>query len=173
MIIVGKLSMAKTKDHKFIKELGGAIKHKEVSPPVKVLTEKGLIQGSVLDYGCGHGYDVEHHGWDGYDPYYRQQMPDGEYDTILCNHVANILTRKSRTEMLEKINELLAPGGKAYIIVSRRIPETGKAGIYKRIQNYVVLTLPSIYFLENEYEIFEMEKDAKFKDKTKEFEDTL
>jgi hypothetical protein len=163
----------KLKNRKFVKELGGAIRHFEVSDPVKVLQNKGLLLGQIIDYGCGRGFDADHFGWDGYDPYYRQEKPTGEYDTIICNHVANILTRKSRHKMFESINGLLAEGGVAYIIVSRRIPEIGKMGLRKRIQNYIVLTLPSVHVAEGEYEIYKLNKDVEFTDKTREFEERL
>jgi hypothetical protein len=45
-------------------------------------------------------------------------------------------------------------------------------GPRRRIQNYVVLTLPSI-FADDEEEIYQLAKDAVFEDRTCEFEETM
>ena len=122
--------------------------------------------------GCGLGFDADQHGWDAYDPYYRPGKPTGAYATIIVNHVANILTRASRAELLRTVNALLAPGGVAFISVARNIPASGKPGPRRRIQNYVVLTLPSV-FADDEEEIYRLAKDAAFEDRTREFEETI
>lgn len=155
--------------YRHVKELGGAIQHKSPSPVAQFLIEQNKIKGRVLDYGCGHGFDVQHYGWEGYDPYYFQDKPVGQFNTIVCNHVANILTRHSRLELYRDIDRLLAAGGRAYIAVSRRIPIKGKDGLRKRIQNYVILTLPSVHFVKDEFEIYEMAKGVDFEDNTQEF----
>jgi len=99
----------------------------------------------VLDFGCGLGFDADHFGWVGYDPYYRQQEPDGLFNTIICNHVLNMLTRGSRQAALKSIQKFLSDDGVAWLIVPRNIPTIGKLGARKRIQNYVVLDLPSVF----------------------------
>lgn len=164
-----KLNGGKSK-YAFVKELGGAPDRQSPSKTAIVLREKGLIRGKVLDYGCGLGFDADQFGWQGYDPHYRQTYPSTKFDTIVCNHVANVLTRDSRVKLYTAIDNLLQDSGRAYITVARNIPKRGKAGVRKRIQNYVVLALPSVY-LDEEIEIYEMGKDAVFKDKTREFED--
>jgi hypothetical protein len=153
----------------FFKELGGAPQRAGLSKTARVLVEGGLIRGRVLDYGCGQGYDADQQGWEAYDPYYRPGFPTGPYDTIVVNHVANILTRASREKLLAAVEGLLAAGGAAYISVARNIPLGGKAGSRRRIQNYVVLTLPSI-FADDEEEVYRMAKGAAFEDRTREFE---
>ena len=80
----------------FFKELGGAPDRKALSKTARVLTEGDLVRGRVLDYGCGLGFDADQLGWEAYDPYYRAAEPTGPYDTIVVNHVANVLTRASR-----------------------------------------------------------------------------
>ena len=170
--------MAKVKNKKgrrgftFYKELGGAPARDKLSKTSRVLIDNELIQGRVLDYGCGKGFDADSQGWSAYDPHYRQTYPTGQFNTIIVNHVANILTSRSRTELYSSVNELLADGGIAYISVARNIPKRGKAGVRRRLQNYVVLTLPSV-FCDDEEEIYALEKNAVFKDKTKEFEGGL
>jgi len=156
----------------FVKELGGAPDRQAISKTARVLLDKGLVLGRVLDFGCGLGFDADQLGWDGYDPYYRPRELTGLYDTVIVNHVANILTRRSRSELLERVNSLLNPGGVAYISVARNIPAAGKHGSRRRIQNYVLLTLHSV-FADSEEEIYSRAKDAVFEDRTSEFEETL
>src|SRR5262245_42444356 len=81
---------------RFVKELGGAIRRGTVSRTAEILVERRLLKGRVLDYGCGFGFDADHFGWEAYDPHYRQKAPEGVFDTVVCNHVANMLTRASR-----------------------------------------------------------------------------
>jgi hypothetical protein len=94
------------------------------------------------------------------------------YDTIIVNHVANILTRESRAKLFERITALLADGGAAYISVARNIPASGKYGSRRRIHNYVVLTLPSV-FGDDEEEIYCLAKGADYEDRTHEFEESV
>src|SRR5262249_47940398 len=146
---------------RFIKELGGAIRRETVSKTARFLEGNRLLRGRVLDYGCGFGFDADHFGWEAYDPHYRQKLPEGVFDTIVCNHVANMLTRDSRQGLFRAIQALLTPKGKAYLSVSRKIPMAGKIAMRKRIQNYVVLTLPSL-FCDDELEIYRLAADSVF-----------
>ena len=167
--------MAKIKTEngfRFVKELGGAIQHDQPSDAAKWLVDNNRVSGRVLDYGCGHGFDADHFGWSGYDPYYRQEKPDGKYDTILCNHVLNMLTNASRASALESIQSLLTDGGVAWLVVPRNIPKTGKLGARKRIQNFVVLDLPSV-FTNDKLEIYQLLSESRIVDKTVEFESSL
>jgi hypothetical protein len=157
---------------RFIKELGGAIRRETVSRTTRFLHDRRLLLGRVLDYGCGFGFDADRFGWDAFDPHYRQKPPEGRFDTIICNHVANMLTRRSRQELFQAVQRLLAPKGMAYVSVSRKIPKAGKVAMRKRIQNHVVLTLPSLY-RDDELEIYRLEPDSAFEDLTQEIEDRL
>lgn len=156
----------------FVKELGGAPERMALSKTTRVLMDLDLVVGRVLDFGCGLGFDADELGWEAYDPHYRQQKPVGPFDTIIVNHVANILTRDSRARLFELVNELLTEEGAAYFSVARNIPIRGKAGLRRRIQNYVVLDLPSV-FCESEEEIYQRKKNTAFRDKTREFEDNI
>ena len=157
---------------RFIKELGGAVRRETVSSTARFLDEHRLLRGRVLDYGCGFGFDADHFGWEAFDPHYRQRLPDGLFDTVVCNHVANMLTRDSRQELFRALQARLRPQGKAYVSVSRKIPKAGKVALRKRIQNYVVLTLPSL-FRDDELEIYRLETGGDFKDRTQEIEHRL
>jgi hypothetical protein len=157
---------------RFIKELGGAIRRETVSKTARFLAEHGLLRRRILDYGCGFGLDADYFDWEAFDPHYRQKLPEGPFDTIVCNHVANMLTRENRRKLFQVIQALLTAQGRAYISVSRKIPKTGKLVPRKRIQNYVVLTLPSLY-RDDELEIYRLEANSVFEDRTQEIEDRL
>lgn len=164
------MSKVKTKNgFRFVKELGGAVRRETISAMALVLVNQKLVKGRTLDYGCGFGFDADHFGWESFDPYYRQTKPVGVFNTIICNHVANMLTRASRAAMFMEIDRLLTAKGAAYICVSRKIPEIGKAGIRQRIQNYVVLSLPSIH-RDDDMETYRLTKGQRFDDLTTEFE---
>ena len=49
------------------------------SAPMLYLAEQNLLQGRVLDYGCGHGFDADYYDLCGYDPYLRPKMPTGRF----------------------------------------------------------------------------------------------
>src|SRR5262245_66557240 len=100
---------------RFVKELGGAIQRETLSRTAQILVERGLVRGRVLDYGCGFGFDADHFGWEAYDPHYRQKPPEGVFDVVVCNHVANMLTRSSRRQLFVTLEGLLAQRGKAYV----------------------------------------------------------
>lgn len=156
----------------FIKELGGAIQHAQPSSMARWLVEQDRVRGRVLDYGCGYGFDADHFNWIGFDPYYRNETLAGFFDTIICNHVANMLTQGNRTVLLKRINDLLAGDGIAYIGVPRNIPNRGKMAPRQRIQNYVTLTLPSVY-CDEKMEIYMMTRGVEFADTTKDIEKFL
>ncbi|MFN3153141.1 hypothetical protein [Bremerella sp.] len=158
-----------SRGYRFVKELGGAIRRRSVSVAANWLVQANLIQGRVLDYGCGFGFDADCFGWDAFDPYYRPAPPQGEYDTIVCNHVLNMLTRSSRTQVIASIQQHLYASGTAWLVVPRNIPCRGKVGLRKRIQNYVILDLPSAWVTDN-LEIYKLEKEAVVVDKTDEIE---
>jgi hypothetical protein len=164
--------MAKLKSDRgfrYIKELGGAVRRSTISFAAGWLVDHGYVRGRVLDYGCGFGLDAAHFGWEAYDPYYRQDAVQGPFDTVICNHVLNMLTRQSREQAIQNIQSLLSDQGRAYVIVSRNIPATGKIALRKRIQNYVVLTLPSVYG-DAKLEIYCLGKESEFTDATSEIE---
>ena len=100
------------------------------SYPTKHLFSAGLVQGRVLDFGCGSGIDVEFlrkNGFEviGYDPHYAPEAPSGQFDTILCNYVLNVLLPEEQTHVLMAVSELLKPTGCAYFTVRRDIQHNG------------------------------------------------
>ena len=148
--------------------LGGAIKRTKPSRAATILMERKLISGRVLDFGCGHGVDAATYGWDAFDPYYRPVPPTPPYDTVVCISVLNALSRNNRAKVVTQIRELLTDDGRAYLAVPRDLPIKGKLGMNHSFQNYVVLTLPSIYRDEH-LEIYELRRSLTFEDKTTDF----
>jgi diadenosine tetraphosphate (Ap4A) HIT family hydrolase len=101
-----------------------------LSSPGRYLLERNLLQGKILDFGCGLGKDVEilkAKGLDivGYDPYYAPDYPDRQFDTIICLYVLNVLMPEEQANVLMEIAHLLKPGGKAYYAVRRDLKKEG------------------------------------------------
>lgn len=104
--------------------------------PTRKLLGLGQIQGRVLDYGCGHGADVEFlrdKGFkvEGYDPHYAPEHPNGTFDTVLCHYVLNVLMQRAQTEVLMNVSEYLRPSGTAFYTVRRDLRRTGFRQHYK------------------------------------------
>lgn len=100
------------------------------SLPIRMIHERGLLQGRVLDYGCGFGQDVRFmrtKGYDayGYDPYHAPDISPGTFDTIVCFYVLNVLFPDEQTDVLMNISRLLKPKGRAYFSVRRDITRDG------------------------------------------------
>jgi diadenosine tetraphosphate (Ap4A) HIT family hydrolase len=101
-----------------------------ISLPARMLHEKGLLKGRILDFGCGFGKDVEvlkAMGYDitGYDPHYCPQRPTEKYDTILCFYVLNVLLQIEQADVLMDVSYFLKPTGFAYFSVRRDIVKDG------------------------------------------------
>lgn len=128
------------------------------SYPTKQLWNRNLIQGRVLDFGCGLGADVkflQENGVDvvGYDPHYAPDYPTGRFDTILCHYVLNVLLPEEQAHVLMAVSELLKPTGKAYFTVRRDIKRSGFRTHTKQnckvYQCKVILPYPSIIAAEH------------------------
>lgn len=146
--------------------LGHAIRRTSPSRTAQYIADHGLARGRVIDYGCGFGFDADHFGWESYDPYYRPDLPEGRFDTVVCSNVLSALTRHNRAKVIATIDDLLEEGGAAYLGVPRSLPVTGRLGTGHTLQNYVQLTLPVIHE-DPKFAIYHMAKAATFKDRTK------
>ena len=134
-----------------------AITRNTVSRPMRYLAGKALIQGEALDYGCGKGFDADACGMKKYDPYFAPECPVDQFDTITCNYVFNVIDSPFEREiLLERLQELLKPGGKAYITVRRDIKNEGytKRNTY---QENIVLNLKTVHKTSS-FEIYELTK---------------
>jgi diadenosine tetraphosphate (Ap4A) HIT family hydrolase len=140
-----------------------AIDRTYLSFPVQFLLNQNLLQGKILDFGCGFGNDVKllrQKGCDitGYDPYYFPQYPEYKFDTIICSYVLNVLFPEEQANVLMEVAYLLKPGGKAYYVVRRDIKKEGfrEHYVHKKPTYQCIVKLPfrSIYVDESR-EIYE------------------
>lgn len=134
-----------------------------LSFPARLLFEKGHLIGSVLDFGCGFGKDVEvlkSRGviTEGYDKHYFPDFPTQKFDTILCLYVLNVLLPEEQALVLMEVSSLLKPGGKAYFAVRRDLRAEGyrthKIHQKPTFQTNVILPFTSLFKNEN-CEIYE------------------
>lgn len=118
----------------------------EPSAPMIQLATDGLIKGRAMDYGCGKGFDADYYDMESYDPHFEFPMPGGQFDTITCNYVLNVIEKaETRIAVLQDIKDRLAAGGTAYITVRndrRALRGTTKTGSW---QGLILLRLPVRY----------------------------
>ncbi|QFS45017.1 histidine triad (HIT) protein [Nostoc sphaeroides CCNUC1] len=140
-----------------------AIERSYLSFPAQFLLNQNLLQGKILDFGCGFGNDVKilrQKGFDitGYDPYYFPEYPDNKFDTIICFYVLNVLFPEVQANVLMEISHLLKPGGKAYYAVRRDIKKEGfrEHYVHKKPTYQCIVKLPfSSIFLDEYRQIYE------------------
>jgi len=101
-----------------------------ISFPARILLDKKLYIGEVLDFGCGFGKDVEllnEKGTNivGYDRHYFPEYPTKKFDTIICFYVLNVLLPEEQASVLMEVSRLLKPNGKAYFAVRRDLQHEG------------------------------------------------
>ena len=143
-----------------------AKEREKLSYPSRILFNQNRIEGSVLDFGCGHGKDVEElkgKGIDisGYDPHYQPNFPTEKFDTIICHYVLNLIQKQEQAKVLYEISTLLKFGGKAYFSVRRDINKPGYRTHFihkvKTYQTNVVLPFKTVFKNEN-VEIYEYQQ---------------
>lgn len=135
----------------------------QASFPLRWLLRNHHIEGRVLDYGCGYGADVDYltaQGYDavGYDPHYAPEPPIGEFDTIFCGYVLNVLFQEDQAAVLMRVSELLKFGGKAYFSVRRDLRYEGfrMHHLHKKPTFQCNVTLPYVSIMKNDFcEIYE------------------
>ena len=140
-----------------------AIEREYWSFPARYLWNNKLLKGRILDFGCGYGKDVEkikQKGLEieGYDTHYQPEYPQGQFDTIICFYVLNVLFPREQEQVIMAISQLLKPIGKAYFALRRDLKTEGfrqhyihKKPTYQRI---VKLPFKSIY-VDESCEIYE------------------
>lgn len=140
-----------------------AIERKSLSFPARILLNKNLLIGDVLDFGCGFGKDVEllkskGINIEGYDKYYFPEYPTKKFDTIICLYVLNVLLPEEQATVLMELSQLIKPNGTVYIAVRRDLKYQGfrthKIHQKKTYQCNVILNSKSFFRNEN-CEIYE------------------
>lgn len=152
-----------------------AIERTSISFPTRWLKQNNLLKGEILDFGCGFGFDTDqlkNQGYNivGYDNYYRPELPEKRFDTIICNYVLNVLEPNEQAEVLMSVSELLKPTGKAYFTVRRDLKSEGFRTHYVHkqptYQSNVILPYKSLFQNENceiyEYQHFNQTKKGKY-----------
>lgn len=134
-----------------------------LSFPAKLLLNKSLLVGDILDFGCGFGKDVEllkakGISINGYDKHYFPKYPTKRFDTIICFYVLNVLMQEEQATVLMQLSQLVKPTGKVYFAVRRDLQYEGfrTHKVYQK-QTYqcnVKLAYKSIFKNEN-CEIYE------------------
>jgi hypothetical protein len=158
--------MSKIRVNKIKVLIGGALKRKNPSKASTIFQQLNILSENTLDYGCGYGFDAIYNKWDKYDPYYFDNYPIKKYENIVCINVLNVVSSKIRKEIITNMQELLEPNGIGYLVCPRNVPLKGKySNFERRPQNYVILTLNSIY-KDKHLEIYELKKDSIYIDKT-------
>lgn len=145
-----------------------------LSFPAKLLLNKNLLVGEVLDFGCGFGSDVKllqakGINIEGYDKHYFPDFPKKKFDTIICLYVLNVLMPEDQAKVLMELSQLIKPTGRVYIAVRRDIQYEGfrmhKIHQKKTYQCNVVLNNKSIY-KNDSCEIYEYQHYNQIKKKT-------
>jgi len=120
-----------------------------LSFPARFLLGNNLLQGKILDFGCGLGNDVKllhKKGCEitGYDPYYFPEYPKDKFDTIICFYVLNVLFPEEQATVLMEVSHLLKPGGKAYYAVRRDLKREGfrEHYVHKKPTYQCIVKLP-------------------------------
>lgn len=94
-----------------------AMKRSTLSRPMRELNNRGLLQGKILDYACGHGDDVKFlqeqgmdiQGYDHFNPVWNDwSLLLEKYDVLTCNYMFNVIQRPENHEAILEIFERLA-----------------------------------------------------------------
>lgn len=106
------------------RDYGGATSIGRSAAPIKHWRSLGLLNGEVLDFGCGQEghefakYDIVHHP----DPAVLLR----QWDTVMCNYVLNVQPIEHLiTQILVMLYHLAKPGGVVLISVRNDVEKSG------------------------------------------------
>ena len=118
-----------------------AIVRKGVSKPMKILKDKELLKGKILDFACGHGEDVsilsglgfDIIGYDKFNDTYRNdKLLSNKYDVVTCNYCFNVIPNlEEHRQVLELLKRL---GNNVYISVRSDLKAIKPNWIYNKDQ---------------------------------------
>lgn len=98
-----------------------AIKRYDLSKPVKLAMDRGLLhkRQTFFDYGCGHGMDIEAltglgYVSSGWDPAFRPDAPKIEADLVNLGYVLNVIEEPS--ERIDAIRSAFALAKQALLV---------------------------------------------------------
>jgi len=139
-----------------------AIARKKPSAPLLFLEKNNMLNGTILDYGCGKGMDEKYllsRGFDvdAYDPNWNPVSIDRDYDVILCTYVLNVVDEKIEPSVISAVMSLLKDGGKAYFSVRRDIKKEGLTS--RGFQRNVLLDKKVVKEYRGNYCIYELTKN--------------
>ena len=155
-----KMNQVKRKK-KEIYSYNTAITRKSISAPTKYLLSKNLLTGSILDFGCGKGYDsyyLKSKGYDvtSYEPHWNPlDYSNKKYNTIICNYVLNVLNEEDEKIAISKILSALKPGGTAFISVRRDLKKEGWTS--RGLQRNVKLNFDIVYEKRRSFAIYSIQ----------------
>jgi SAM-dependent methyltransferase len=118
------------------------------------LEEQALLDGTILDYGCGRGFDAYYFNMDKYDPFFYPKATKKKYDVIVCVYVLCTLPDEAHDGILAHIQTLLKKNGIAYIAVRR----DGTCLYNRKPLGFTYLDLP-ILEENSQFCIYELEPD--------------
>jgi SAM-dependent methyltransferase len=114
-----------------------ALHRKTLSAPMRLLKEKNLLKGTILDFGCGNGDDCRLlqkegfsiFGYDKYNPLYKKDtLLECCFDTITCNYCFNVIP--SLEEHYQLIETLKILGDNIYIAVRSDIKAKNDSWVF-------------------------------------------
>ena len=118
-----------------------AIRRKHGSAPAKHNLDL-FCKGDVLDFGCGHGADVEYYksmGIDavGYDPHHHDINPDAYFENVTITYVLNTINIVQRQECIADAIMYLKTGGRLIITVRADVERNARTkGWPKHLDGY-------------------------------------
>lgn len=116
-----------------------ALTRTSLSAPTRHLFQSNLLNGKILDYGCGKGSDVailkemgyNAAGYDKFNPKYKNnELLKDHYDIAICNYVFNVI--HSLEEHKEVLNILERIADKVYIAVRTDVKAIQDNWIYDK-----------------------------------------
>ena len=132
-----------------------AITRKKLSAPMRYLLDNGFFPRearrllTVLDFGCGKGFDADFCGFAKYDPHFfpdKMMIQSKCWDIVVCNYVLNVIPDlTSRMAVIWDIQNTLLDDGVAYISIrndKKNLNGETKIGTW---QGFTPLNLPVVH----------------------------